>query len=133
MQAGTALVPVVAAGDLARHPNARFGGVPRRVEHWGMATETGRRAGRTLADLVAGREPDRSPFAALPSFWSDQYEHQVQSLGMPELAERIEVVSGDLDGPCVVEYHAQAGLVGVVGVDRTDDVAAYRGRIGVPR
>ena len=126
MQVPTDLAPVVAVGDIARHPNALFGGVPRRIEHWNMPTETGRRAGQTMAALLAGEEPDRGPFTAMPSFWSDQYDYALQSFGMPGLATRIELAEGDLDGPCIVEYHDDLGLVGVVGIDRTRETAPYR-------
>jgi NADPH-dependent 2,4-dienoyl-CoA reductase/sulfur reductase-like enzyme len=126
MQVATPLAPVVAVGDVARHPNVLFGGPPRRVEHWNMATETGRRAGATLAALLAGEEPDRSPFAGLPSFWSDQYDYQLQSFGMPGIATRIEVVEGSVDAACIVEYHDASGLVGVVGIDRTRELTPYR-------
>ena len=126
MQVPTDLAPVVAVGDIARHPNALFGPVPRRIEHWNMPTETGRRAGQTLAALLAGTEPDRGPFTAMPAFWSDQYEYSLQSFGMPGLATRIELADGDLDAPCILEYHDDSGLVGVVGVDRTRETAPYR-------
>ena len=63
--------------------------------------------------------------SALPSFWSDQYDHMLQSFGMPGLATTI-VPLDDVDGPCIVEYHDDSGLVGVVGIDRTQDVAPYR-------
>ena len=126
MQVATASAPVVAVGDIARHPNALFGSVARRIEHWNMPTETGRRAGATLAALLAGDEPDRGPFCAMPSFWSDQYHHKLQSFGMPGIADRIELVEGSVDGPCIVEYHDASGLVGVVGVDRTQELAPYR-------
>lgn len=126
MQVATDKAPVVAVGDLARHPNALFGSIPRRIEHWNMPTETGRRAGRTLAALLAGEEPDRGPFTAMPSFWSDQYEYKLQSFGMPGIATSIVPVGDSLDGPCIVEYHNDSGLVGVVGIDRTADLAPYR-------
>ena len=117
---------VVAVGDLARHPNALFGSIPRRIEHWNMPTETGRRAGRTLAAVLAGQEPDRSPFVAMPSFWSDQYEYKLQSFGLPGIATSSRCVEGDVDGSCIVEYQDESGLVGVVGIDRTPDLAPYR-------
>lgn len=126
MQVPTDLAAVVAVGDVARHPNALFGGIPRRIEHWNMPTETGRRAGQTLAALLAGHEPDRGPFTAMPSFWSDQFETKVQSFGMPGLATSTEVVDGDVDGPCIVEYVDDSGLVGVIGLDRTAELARYR-------
>jgi NADPH-dependent 2,4-dienoyl-CoA reductase/sulfur reductase-like enzyme len=126
MQVHTALAPLVAVGDLARHPNGHFGGVPRRIEHWNIPTETAKRAGPTLAAILRGEEPDRSPFLAMPAFWSDQYEFTLQSFGMPGIADRVEVVSGTVDEPCIVEYSDASGLVGVVGVDRTAEVAPYR-------
>ena len=126
MQVHTALAPLVAVGDLARHPNGHFGGVPRRIEHWNIPTETAKRAGPTLAAILRGEEPDRSPFLAMPAFWSDQYEFTLQSFGMPGIADRVEVVSGTVDEPCIVEYSDASGLVGVVGVDRTAEVAQYR-------
>ena len=122
-------MPAVAVGDIARHPNALFGDVPYRIEHWSVPTETGRRAGRTLAALLAGGEPDPEPFTALPSFWSDQYASTLQSFGMPGLATEVTLVDGDVDGPCIVEYRDASGLVGVVGVDRTPELAAYRSRL----
>ncbi len=122
-------MPAVAVGDVARHPNALFGNVPYRVEHWSIPTETGRRAGRTLAALLSGDDPDTGPFTALPSFWSDQYDISLQSFGMPGLATRLEVVDGSLDEPCIIEYRDDDGLVGVVGIDRTSDLAGYRTRL----
>jgi NADPH-dependent 2,4-dienoyl-CoA reductase/sulfur reductase-like enzyme len=119
-------VPMVAAGDVARHPNALFGGVARRVEHWAVPTDTGRRAGRSLAALLAGETPDSTAFAMLPSFWSDQYDYQLQSFGLPGLSAEAVVVEGDVDGPCIATYSDDTGLIGVVGVDRTADLVGYR-------
>lgn len=126
MQVATDLAPVVAVGDIARHPNALFDGIPRRIEHWNMPTETGRRAGQTLAALLAGAEPDRGPFTGMPSFWSDQYDHKLQSFGLPGLGTRTVLAEGDFDGPCVVEYHDDSGLVGVVSIDSTPALVPYR-------
>jgi 3-phenylpropionate/trans-cinnamate dioxygenase ferredoxin reductase component len=117
---------VVAVGDVARHPNRLFDDVPRRIEHWNMPTETGRRAGATLAALLSGGEPDAAPFTAMPSFWSDQYSHKLQSFGMPGIATDIVLVDGDSDSACIAEYRNDSGLVGVVGIDRTAELAPYR-------
>ncbi|PHX60747.1 MAG: ferredoxin reductase [Actinobacteria bacterium] len=119
-------VPVVAVGDIARHPNALFGNIPRRIEHWNIPTETGRRAGASLASLLRGEQPDQAPFAAMPSFWSDQYHHKIQSFGMPGIATSIQIVDGSANDACIVEYSNDTGLVGVVGVDRTSELAPYR-------
>ena len=126
MQVSTDLAPVVAVGDLARHPNSLFGNIARRIEHWNIPTETGRRAGATLAALLRGEDPDRSPFAAMPAFWSDQYDVMLQSFGMPGIATSSTLASGSLDGACIVEYSDSSGLVGVAGVNQTAEVAPYR-------
>lgn len=126
MVAVGAPAPVVAVGDLARYPHGLFPPAARRIEHWNMPTETGRRAGQSLAAILSGQAPSPEPFTAMPAFWSDQYEAKIQSFGMPGLAERIEVLSGQVDGPCIVGYFDVHGLVGVVGIDRSSDLAPYR-------
>lgn len=117
---------VVAVGDIARHHNSLFSGPKRRIEHWNMPTETGKRAGQTLAALLAGEEISQAPFSAMPSFWSDQYSHKIQSFGMPGNATRIKIVAGTPDEACIAEYFDDSGLVGVVGIDKTSELAPYR-------
>ena len=118
--------PMFAVGDIARHPNAWFPGPARRIEHWNMPTETGKRAGQSLAAVLSGAPMDTAAFAAMPSFWSDQYSHKLQSFGMPGLADHITVVAGSPDGPCIAEYRRDGQLVGVVGIDMTAELAPYR-------
>jgi NADPH-dependent 2,4-dienoyl-CoA reductase/sulfur reductase-like enzyme len=116
----------VAVGDVARYANPRFDDVPRRIEHWNLPTETGRRAGATLAALIAGTEMPEDVFAPLPAFWSDQYEHQLQSYGQPGLGDEVVVVEGDLTGPSIVEYRRAGDVVGVLGIDRTAALIPWR-------
>ncbi len=120
--------PVVAVGDIARFPNPLFDDVPRRVEHWNMPTETGKRAGATLGAMLRGESPE-GEFRPMPSFWSDQYDYSLQSYGMPGLGEP-RLVDGEWSGDCIVEYRRDDELVGVVGVNRTADVTRYRKEIG---
>jgi 3-phenylpropionate/trans-cinnamate dioxygenase ferredoxin reductase component len=82
---------VVAAGDVARWPNPAFGGRSMRVEHWNNAVEQGAAAARSLL-----RGEDAAPFASVPSFWSDHFGVRLQSVGVPALADRFEVVAGSL-------------------------------------
>lgn len=120
-------VPVVAVGDIARHPNARYADNYLRIEHWNMPTETGKRAGATLAALLNEQPLSDQEFTALPSFWSDQYEYQLQSYGVPGLAAQSVLVSGDFDGPCIVEYRDEADrVIGVVGIDTIKELMPYR-------
>ena len=118
--------PAVAVGDVARYANPRFDDVPRRIEHWNLPTETGRRAGATLAALIAGTPMPDDVFAPLPAFWSDQYEYQLQSYGQPGLGTEVVVVEGDLTGPSIVEYRRDGEVVGVLGIDRTAALIPWR-------
>ncbi|WP_155349538.1 FAD-dependent oxidoreductase [Acrocarpospora pleiomorpha] len=108
---------LVAVGDVARFPNARYDGVPRRVEHWSIPGDSAKRAARTLAAHLAGAEPDPEPFAPLPSFWSDQHDFRLQSFGAPALGlDDVRVLEGEADGDLVVGYHRGGRLVGIVAL-----------------
>ncbi|MGV9356345.1 NAD(P)/FAD-dependent oxidoreductase [Streptomyces misionensis] len=108
---------VVAVGDVARFPNARYDGVPRRVEHWSIPTDTAKHAARVLAAHLAGEDPGRAPFAPLPTFWSDQHDFRVQSFGAPALGkDDVRVLEGDPDGDVLAGYHTGGRLVGVVAL-----------------
>ncbi|MFI9545791.1 NAD(P)/FAD-dependent oxidoreductase [Streptomyces sp. NPDC052016] len=108
---------VIAVGDVARFPNARYDGVPRRVEHWCIPTDTAKHAARVLAAHLNGTEAGPAPFAPLPTFWSDQHDFRLQSFGAPALGkEDVRVLDGDLDGDVLVGYHAAGRLVGVVAL-----------------
>lgn len=132
---GTVHPEIVAVGDVARYANPLFDDVPRRVEHWNLPTETGKRAGAILAAQLAG--DDCAPlvaegFAPLPSFWSDQYDAHVLAFGMTYLADRSELVAGSLDDECVLEYYRGDELVGVCGIGMRSLVQSYRTRFAAP-
>jgi 3-phenylpropionate/trans-cinnamate dioxygenase ferredoxin reductase subunit len=106
---------VVAVGDIVRYINPLFGGPPHRVEHWAMPTETAKPAARALVAHLTGEPLDDEPFAPLPTFWSDQYDIQLQSFGLPELGlDDVRVLEGDLSDEVAVGYHRDGRMVGVV-------------------
>ncbi|MFG2026699.1 NAD(P)/FAD-dependent oxidoreductase [Streptomyces sp. NPDC048825] len=108
---------VVAVGDVARFPNARYDGVPRRVEHWSIPTDTAKHAAKTLAAHLAGGDGELAPFAPLPTFWSDQHDFRLQSFGAPGLGlDDVRVLDGEPDGDVLVGYHVDGRLVGVVAL-----------------
>ena len=108
---------VVAVGDVARFPNARYDGVPRRVEHWSIPTDTAKHAAKTLAAHLAGGAVELAPFAPLPTFWSDQHDFRLQSFGAPGLGlDDVRVLDGEPDGDVLVGYHVGGRLVGVVAL-----------------
>ncbi|MGW0080321.1 NAD(P)/FAD-dependent oxidoreductase [Streptomyces sp. NPDC003393] len=116
---------VIAVGDVARFPNARYDGVPRRVEHWSIPTDTAKHAARVLTAHLNGTESSLAPFAPLPTFWSDQHDFRLQSFGAPALGkEDVRVLEGDLDGDVLVGYHDAGRLVGVVALGGSAAAAA---------
>ncbi|MGW2863872.1 NAD(P)/FAD-dependent oxidoreductase [Streptomyces sp. NPDC001205] len=120
-----ALPHVVAVGDLARFPNARYGNTPRRVEHWSIPGDTAKHAAKTLAAHLASQAGESTPFAPLPSFWSDQYDFRLQSFGSPELGrDDVRLLDGRADGDVLVGYHREGRLVGVVGLGGPGATAA---------
>jgi NADPH-dependent 2,4-dienoyl-CoA reductase/sulfur reductase-like enzyme len=117
---------VYAAGDLVRWPNELFGEV-MRVEHWTNAAEQGSAAARNLLAWAAGADP--TPYAAVPFFWSDQFEARVQFLGRAGSGDDVEVhvVHGTTDGERFVAlYGCDDRLTGVLGVSWPKLVMPFR-------
>ena len=119
---------VVAAGDVARWPNQRFGEV-MRVEHWDNAIEMGAHAARTLL-ASPGPTP---PFAPVPWFWSDQYDRKVQLAGRADARDTVEVVSGTIEERRFVAFYGRAGrVVGVLGMNQPAKVMRWRALLEQP-
>jgi NADPH-dependent 2,4-dienoyl-CoA reductase/sulfur reductase-like enzyme len=118
---------VVAAGDVARWPNQRFGGPARRVEHWINAVEHGQAAAESL---LAGRAAAK-PFAPLPRFWSEQYGVRIQAVGMPALADRVALSEGSLEERRLVAVCLDGErLVGAIGIDSPRAMLRYAELLG---
>ena len=115
---------IVAAGDVARWPNPRFG-VDMRVEHWDNALDQGAAAARRL---LAG--DDGVPYAPVPWFWSDQYDRKIQLVGRPAPDDEVRVVVGSVEERRFVALYGRAGrLVGVLGMNRPRHVMQFRMKI----
>ena len=114
------------AGDVAAWPHPMAGGALIRIEHWTNAAEQGAAAARNLL-----APPDeRKPYAAVPYFWSDQYDVKIQSVGLPARAERMRVLEASPDGERVVLGGERDGrLVAAVGFNAARRLAFYRGRL----
>jgi NADPH-dependent 2,4-dienoyl-CoA reductase/sulfur reductase-like enzyme len=113
---------VVAAGDVARWPHPALGGDLLRLEHWTNATEQGAAAARRLL-----HGPGVGPFAAVPSFWTDQFGVRIQGVGFPTLGPDVEVVDGDPAGRrFVAEYRRDGHVVGAVVAGSPRALLPYR-------
>ncbi|MFF7633149.1 FAD-dependent oxidoreductase [Kitasatospora sp. NPDC008050] len=122
---------IVAAGDVARWPNARFDATPRRVEHLIHAVEMGQHA----ADALLEGPEQAARFTPVPRFWSEQHGTRLQAVGMPALGERLEVVEGSLRSESfVATYHRDTAqgsqLVAAVAFDMPSQLLDYRDAIG---
>lgn len=118
---------VVAAGDVARWRNPLFGGMAMRVEHWTNAVEQGIAAARTL---LHGGGPATS-YAAVPSFWSDHFGTRVQSVGLPQLGDRVDVVDGSpQERRFVAVAYRGDELVGATAYGMAHKLVPYRIALG---
>jgi 3-phenylpropionate/trans-cinnamate dioxygenase ferredoxin reductase subunit len=110
---------VVAAGDIARWPNNRFGEV-MRVEHWENAQEQGAHAARRLLGHL-------DPYEPVPWFWSDQYDRKIQLAGRSRADDVVQVVDGSIEERRFVALYGRAGrVVGVLGMNRPRPVMEFR-------
>ncbi|HTE60068.1 MAG TPA: FAD-dependent oxidoreductase [Solirubrobacteraceae bacterium] len=117
---------VFCAGDAAAWPHPMADGALIRIEHWTNAAEQGAAAARNL--LAAPDE--RTPYVAVPYFWSDQYDVKIQSVGLPARAERVTVLESSPDGERIVLGGERAGrLVAAIGFNAARRLAFYRGRL----
>ncbi|HZP30061.1 MAG TPA: FAD-dependent oxidoreductase [Acidimicrobiia bacterium] len=114
---------IVAAGDVARWPNALFDGELMRLEHWTNAAEQGVMAAKRLLATDAEAEP----FAPVPFVWSDQYDVKIQVAGHVRGDDTIEIVDGSVDERRFVAIVGRAGrLVGAVAFSRPRLLMQYR-------
>jgi NADPH-dependent 2,4-dienoyl-CoA reductase/sulfur reductase-like enzyme len=116
---------VVAAGDVARWANRRFGEV-MRIEHWTNAAE---QAEAAAATLLAG-PGQAEPFAPIPYFWSDQYDVKFMSVGMIGPDDDVEIVDGSVGDRKFVASYTRAGmLVGAFACNNPRALMQWRKQI----
>jgi NADPH-dependent 2,4-dienoyl-CoA reductase/sulfur reductase-like enzyme len=121
---------VVAAGDIARWPSARYGGL-LRVEHWETAIEMGEAAAKRLLAEHHGTEAE--VFDPVPWFWSDQYDRKIQLAGRSGADDDVEVVIGaTAEHRFVALYGREGRVVGVLGMNRPRHVMQLRPLVEEP-
>jgi NADPH-dependent 2,4-dienoyl-CoA reductase/sulfur reductase-like enzyme len=114
---------VACAGDAAAWPHPMAGGDVIRIEHWTNAAEQGAAAARNLLAAPG----DRVPYAAVPYFWSDQYDVKIQAVGLAARAERMRLLETTPEGDRLVLGGERDGrLVAVVGFNAARRLAFYR-------
>jgi 3-phenylpropionate/trans-cinnamate dioxygenase ferredoxin reductase component len=110
---------IFAAGDVTNHPNAHLG---RRIrlESWENAQNQAIVVGRTMLGKA------EMPYAEVPWFWSDQYDVNVQLVGLPRDWDRIAARGKGAGGSSLVCYFKGGRLDGAVGINSGRDVKLVR-------
>ena len=110
---------IFAAGDAANHPNALLG---RRIrlESWENAQNQAIVVGKAM---LAKAE---MPYAEVPWFWSDQYDVNVQLVGLPREWDRIARRGAGAGGSFLVCYFKGGRLDGAGGINSGRDVKLVR-------
>ncbi len=105
---------IVAAGDVTNHPNALLG---RRVrlESYENAQNQGITAGKAMLDKA-------EPYSEIPWFWSDQFDANLQMIGLPKDWEET-VTRGDKDSNEFVTFYLKNGVIdGAISVNNPRDL-----------
>ncbi|WP_020567254.1 FAD-dependent oxidoreductase [Neolewinella persica] len=112
LEAGMA--KVYAAGDIARYPD-REGAA--RIEHWKVAAQQGRVAGRNMAG-------NREAYTMIPFFWTNQQGVNLRYIGHGTDYDKIVYDGTPGEGPFLAFYTKGEHVQAVLGVKRDKDVAA---------
>jgi len=103
---------VYAAGDVANHLHPLFGRL--RVEHYNNAEKQGRAAARSMLG-------DARPYAAIHTFWSDQFEHKLEYVGFARKWDEF-VIRGNLESRRFLGFYLSRGIIrAAVGLNRGGD------------
>ena len=105
---------IFAAGDVANHPNNILGR-RLRLESWENAMNQGIATGKSM--LGKG-----TAYSEIPWFWSDQFEANIQMIGIPEEWDET-ATRGDKGKHEFVEFYLKNKLiVGAISVNSTRDL-----------
>jgi apoptosis-inducing factor 3 len=119
----TSAADIYAAGDIARWPDARSGEFIR-VEHWVVAERQGQAA---AVNMLGGREK----FTAVPFFWSQHYDVQINYVGRADQWDEL-VVEGNIAGKdCLLRFKRRGRTLAVASVFR--DVESLQAELAMER
>jgi len=109
---------IFAAGDVTNHPNALLG---RRVrlESWENAQNQAINSAKAMLDI-------KEPYSEIPWFWSDQYDANIQMMGLPEEWDQT-VTRGDRDAGEFIEFYLKDGeMQGAAAINNPRDLRFTR-------
>jgi len=105
---------IFAAGDVTNHPNDLLGR-NIRLESW----ENAQNQGIAAAKAMLGGE---TPYCEIPWFWSDQYDVNIQLVGLPADVEET-VTRGERADGSFVEFYMKGGRIdGAAAINNPRDI-----------
>jgi NADPH-dependent 2,4-dienoyl-CoA reductase/sulfur reductase-like enzyme/nitrite reductase/ring-hydroxylating ferredoxin subunit len=114
---------IYAAGDIARWPDPHSGEFIR-VEHWVVAERQGQAA---AVNMLGNREK----FTAVPFFWSQHYDVQINYVGHAEKWDELEVEGDIPDKDCILRFKRNGRTLAVASIFR--DVESLQAEVTMER
>ena len=102
---------VYAAGDVARFPDPRSGGLVR-IEHWALAERHGQAVARHMLGLGG-------PFTNVPYFWSAHYDTTISYVGHAPFWDQVDIL-GDLGARDAAAVYRRGGNIRAVATVNRD-------------
>lgn len=100
---------IYAIGDCCNHPSDRYG---RRIRLESIPNAHGQ--AKTAALAITGQ---KQPYNDLPWFWSDQYDVKLQTVGLFNDFDNIEVEGEPMDKKFAVKYFKDGKLIAVDAIN----------------
>lgn len=114
---------VFAAGDIVQYPDPLAGEV--RIEHWKVAAQQGRVAGRNMAGA-------QEKYQMLPYFWSNQQGKNFRYAGHAENWDEITYEGKPEDRKFIASYHKNGNVMAVLGLGMDKELAALAEKMNTP-
>ena len=105
---------IVAAGDVTNHPNDLLG---RRIrlESYENAQNQGITAGKAMLDKA-------EPYSEIPWFWSDQFDANLQMIGLPQDWDETATRGDEASNEFVTFYLKNGVIDGAISVNNPRDL-----------